>query len=169
MDAVKAVAELKRRGVNVVLTLVGSGEPVYLTSLRTSISTLGIDDRTQLTGFVDNPTSIVQASEVLLMCSRSEAFGRVTIEAMKVGRPVIGARSGATLELVKEGFNGVLYAPGDPVDLAEKIEFMAMNRESAKRMGCNGRQWAMERFSVERYTNEVLTVLSKVLQPQGED
>jgi len=169
IDAVKAAAELKKRGISVVLTLVGSGEPAYLKDLRTTISNLHIEDRTQFTGFVDNPDSIVQASDVLLMCSRSEAFGRVTVEAMKIGKPVIGASSGATPELVKEGFNGVLYAPEDPVDLAEKIMFMAINRESARRMGHNGQQWAIERFSVERYTNDVLKVLRQVLQPQGED
>jgi len=169
IDAVKAVAELKKRGINVVLTLVGSGKPADLRGLRTAISNLHIEDRTQFTGFVDNPGSIVQASDVLLMCSRWEGFGRVTVEAMKIGKPVIGARSGATPELVKEGFNGMLYAPGDPDDLAEKIKFMATNRESAKRMGHNGQQWAIERFSVERYTDEVLKVLRQVLQPQGED
>ena len=56
------------------------------------------------------------------MCSRAEAFGRVTVEAMKLGLPVIGAARGATPELVRDGWNGLLYAHGDANELAGKID-----------------------------------------------
>ena len=53
-------------------------------------------------------------ADVALMCSSSEAFGRTTVEAMKLGRPVIGADAGGTAELVRDGWNGLLYPPATP-------------------------------------------------------
>jgi glycosyltransferase involved in cell wall biosynthesis len=49
---------------------------------------------------------------------RGEGFGRVTVEAMKVGRPVVGANGGGTVELIRDGWNGLFYRLGDAVDLA---------------------------------------------------
>jgi len=47
------------------------------------------------------------------MSSKSEAFGLVTIEAMKLSIPVIGRASGANIELITNGFNGFLYKPNN--------------------------------------------------------
>ncbi len=55
------------------------------------------------------------------MCSQSEAFGRVTVEAMMSGCLVIGANSGGTMELVSDNETGLLYTSGDYSDLAAKI------------------------------------------------
>jgi glycosyltransferase involved in cell wall biosynthesis len=55
------------------------------------------------------------------MCSKCEAFGRVTIEAMKIGIPVIGSNTCGTVELIEHERSGLLYEQGNPSGLANEV------------------------------------------------
>jgi glycosyltransferase involved in cell wall biosynthesis len=74
------------------------------------------------------------------------------------------ARSGGTTELIREGFNGLLYTPGNYKELAEKILHLHRHPDLAKKMGDNGQRWAAEYFTEERYGEEVLTILKQILE-----
>ena len=115
-------------------------------------------------GYVDNIATIMNAADIILVCSRSEAFGRVPVEGMLAGKPVIGARSGAMPELVKDGFNGLLYETGNHQDLAEKIKYLLDHPDEAKRMGTNGFEWASKEFMIEKYASQVFDVLQKAVR-----
>lgn len=162
-DAVRAVAELVRGGENVTLDLIGGGDPEYAVRLREMAQQCGIDGRVRFHGAVADAFAYLAAADAVLICSRSESFGRATVEAMLAGKPVIGARRGATGELIGEGFNGLLYEPGDWSGLADKIRFLRENPEAARRLGNNGQAWARAVFSRERYgsrLSEIFTVLA---------
>jgi glycosyltransferase involved in cell wall biosynthesis len=103
------------------------------------------------------------SSDIVLVCSRSEAFGRVTIEGMFSGRPVIGARSAATAELIKDGVNGLLYDPGNPGDLAEKIKRLQECPGLGERLGHEARAWVRRYFTIDRYADELFAVLHPLL------
>ncbi len=169
MDAVLAVAELVRQGVEVNLKIVGDGVADYLSQLKQVVFENHIGQYIEFTGFVNDPLSVMQAADMVLVCSQSEAFGRVTIESMFSSTPVIGSRSGATPELVKEGFNGLLYEPGNHKELAERIQYLIAHSEEAQQMGRNGYEWALERFTVERYTDEIFALLKTVIQAEQEE
>jgi glycosyltransferase involved in cell wall biosynthesis len=162
-DAVQAVGWLKSQGVRPELTLVGTGEPADLEKVKRTVSDCDLERLVNFTGQVADPGPIVKDSDIALSCSRSEAFGRSTVEAMKLGKPVIGARGGATPELVREGFNGLLYAPGDYLDLAQKIKLLIDNPGLAKQMGENGCRWAQEEFTVAKYAGRVLQVFKEAV------
>ena len=98
------------------------------------------------------------SSDIVLVCSKSEAFGRVTIEGMFSGRPVIGARSAATAELIKDGVNGLLYDPGNPGDLADKIKRLQECPAFGEHLGNQARSWVLSYFTADRYANELSAV-----------
>ena len=83
----------------------------------------------------------------------------MTIEGMLAGKPVIGARCGATAELIEDGFNGLLYSFGDANELADKIANLYRNPTLAQNLGRNARAWAERTFTKERYARELLTVI----------
>ncbi len=56
------------------------------------------------------------------MCSRMEAFGRVTVEALKAGLPVIGSNSGGTTEIIENNTNGVIFKYNNTNSLTNAIE-----------------------------------------------
>jgi glycosyltransferase involved in cell wall biosynthesis len=86
------------------LLLVGLGvESEYGQNLREFLEQHGLGDRVHMVGYSKHPLPLMQSADVVLVCARQEAFGRTTVEAMKLGKPVIGSRSGGTPELVQEG------------------------------------------------------------------
>ena len=163
MEAVRALGQLLDQGAQVELNLIGTGVPGDVERVKRLVSDCGLEKHVTFVGQVPDPRPFVKESDIALMCSRSEAFGRVTVEAMKLGKPIVGARGGATPELVRENFNGLLYTPGDYRDLAQKIKFLIDNPEVARQMGENGRRWAVEEFTMEKYTGKVLQVLEQAL------
>ena len=64
---------------------------------------------------------VYQALEVVVVPSRREAFGRVALEAMQAGVPVVAARTGGLAELIQDEKNGLLFEPDDPSGLAQCI------------------------------------------------
>jgi glycosyltransferase involved in cell wall biosynthesis len=151
IDAIKAVALMARRGFDVQLELIGDSAPGYEEELRSLCGTLDVVDRVRLSPFrVDRFAAMLKAS-VVVVCSRMESLGRVTVEAMKLGRPVIGARAGATTELVKHGWNGLLYDPGDAEQLAACLEKLWRSRGLGTQMGDRGRKSVADVFNSESY------------------
>jgi len=158
-EAILAVSELKRKGLNIFLEVVGEGDPKYKSYLFNLIKENNLADCVHFNGYVNPPFSIISKSDVLLMCSKYEAFGRVTVEGMLLGKPVIGAKSGGTLELIKEGFNGLFYTSGDYRELSEKIEYIYFHREEAINMGLNGYSWASRLFTKDRYVENFIKAI----------
>ncbi len=72
---------------------------------------------------------------VTVCCSRYETFGYTTIEAMAFGSPLVAAGSGAILELIDDGTNGLICQTGEAEDLAEKICQLQLDGDLAARLG----------------------------------
>jgi len=161
-DAIQAIPELARLGIEAELWVVGDGDARYRKYLRDLARANGLDNTITFMGYVDNPAALIKSAEVLLVCSRSEAFSRVAIEAMLLGKPVIGTRSGGTAELIHDGFNGLSYPAGDFRALAEKIKYVHDYPANARQMGKNGQAWAAERFGQDRYGVEILSVFRQL-------
>lgn len=161
-DAIRAIAHLVHTGINVELEIVGDGDYQYQQYLKAIVSENLLEKYVRFTGYVDNSFTLMQSADAVLVCSRCEAFGRVTVEGMRAGKPVIGARSGGTQELIQDGFNGFLYTVASDRDLAEKIAFLYKHPEMAKQIGENGRLWAAEQFSQERYGREIYMLLKQL-------
>jgi glycosyltransferase involved in cell wall biosynthesis len=159
-DAIRAVGELRDRGLQVQLWLVGGGDKDYRIFLEELVREKNLPGQVRFWGQVENALPYIQQADVLLLCSRCEAFARVVVEAMKAGKPVIGTRSGGTVEQIKDGFNGFLYEPRDHKSLAEKIKYLYEHPEKAHEMGRNGRQYAMNTFTKERYRGEIIRIFS---------
>lgn len=161
-DAIRAVHWLSQAGIESELIVVGDGDEHYREFLHKLVREKELKEHVRLIGFKEDPFPFMQAADVVLMCSKNEAFGRVTVEALKLGKPVIGARSGGTTELIYDGFNGFMYTPGDYTDLAEKIKFLCKNTLLLRRLGVNGRRWAAKRFTRELYGDSILKILRQI-------
>ncbi|MCI0410863.1 MAG: glycosyltransferase family 4 protein, partial [Acidobacteria bacterium] len=88
---------------------------------------------------------------VLVLPSLSEGLGRVLIEAMARGLPVVASRTGGIPELVEDGKTGFLVEPGDGKGLAERILWLFEHQEEARAIGLRGREFVEKSFSSWRY------------------
>jgi glycosyltransferase involved in cell wall biosynthesis len=153
--AIEAIAIARKAGVDIELTLVGAGGHQPLRNLARH---LGVDDLVTIDGPTRDVPRYWAAAHVGLMCSQCEAFGRVTVEAMRAGLPVCGTASGGTAELVDQGVNGLLNAVGDAHALAANLMVLEADEELRRRLA-NGALKSSQRFQRDRHDDELATLL----------
>ena len=107
--------------------------------------------------------------DVELVCSRAEAFGRVTVEAMLGGIPVIGSNTGGTPELIQDGKNGYLYKYGNPEELESKMEIFIANPDLIKTMGLYAQEYARSRFLSDVYMKKLWQIYNGLLSTAGSE
>lgn len=166
-EAIRAVAALSRRGIATRLEVVGPGGPAITDHLASVARELDVAGSVDFIGETDRPFDHFAAADVALMCSRDEAFGRVTVEAMKMGTPVVGADSGGTSGLITDGVTGLLYEPGNPEDLADKIERLVRDPQLLASMRSNAPAWAKETFNLGKFGSALIQVFEEALAEGG--
>ena len=114
-------------------------------------------------GFVANPVEIMSAIDVLLHPADKESFGRIVVEAMAAGLPVVGVKGGGVSEIVVDGETGLLAQPDNAKELASHIELLAKNTELRKTFGQRGRERAKTLYSLETHVSNILTVYKKAM------
>jgi len=142
--------------------LVG-GDGAMLEELRNLANDLGVADRIHWLGYCDDPSTLLQATDIFVLASTGEAFGLVTAEAMACGVPVVGSRSGATPEIVADGVSGLLATPRDEVSFADAIEKIARDYTLRRAMSMRGLARVREEFNVERDADETLQIYQAVV------
>ena len=124
---------------DITLELVGQGAQTQ--ELQELARALGVSDRVIWHGAVSNEKlrAALSAASVFAIASTAELQSIATLEALASGLPVVAADAMALPHLVKNGFNGYLFVPGDHADLAKKLRavleldtvaFNAMQRAS---------------------------------------
>lgn len=148
--SVLAVQKLIEQGYsNIELWIAGRGNLEDI-----GINPLGIK-AVRMLGQVNNLPEIRKQVDLELVCSRCEAFGRVTVEAMMGGIPVIGSNTGATPELIKDGYNGSLVEYGNIDQLVSEIKKFYKDRRLLKEYGDNAFQFAKSNFMIKRCADQV--------------
>lgn len=93
--------------------------------------------------------ALLNACDAFGMPSVGESFGIVYLEAWAVGKPVLGAQSGAVTSVVDDGVNGLLVNPVDAQDTAEKIKQLYHNHELCARLAASGYAKLQARYTVQ--------------------
>lgn len=112
-------------------------------------------DVIKFTGFVSDISGLRKNTDVEIVCSGREAFGRVTIEAMMCSNPVIASDTGANPELIIEGENGFLFKEGNAASLADQMEKLIREKDLIKTMGKKAYHYAKEGFTSEKNTENI--------------
>jgi L-malate glycosyltransferase len=159
-DAIQALARLIKKGHAAELHIAGYAEDKrYFHKLKSSCKEIGVDEQVKWLGFVSQSESLYEKAFALLICSRSEAFGRVAVEAMAHGVPVVGTRSGGLPEIILHDKTGLLYSPGDSKVLAAMIERLILDQELYQSVTRAARDSIKEKFSVARYISNIQTLV----------
>ncbi|WP_445163059.1 glycosyltransferase family 4 protein [Mycobacterium sp. Dal123C01] len=153
--AIEAIAAAREAGVDMQLTLIGPGDrkPAYESARR-----LGVRDLVSLHGPTRDVGRYWSAAHVALMCSDAEAFGLVTVEAMRAGLPVCGTNSGGTPEIIDPGVNGLLSAAGDADALAANLIVLESDENLRHRLAV-GAVETSQRFRRDRYGDELARII----------
>ncbi len=134
------------------LVFVGKGD--LDVDLRSEALKLNENGRVRFLGWRDDIEEIMPVFDIFVLPSLNEGMGRVLVEAMAAGKPVIASRVGGIPDLVQHGKNGLLVPPGDEKALAACIRFLIENPEEAEIMGKSGREFCHQ-FSVEAMVEKI--------------
>jgi len=150
----RAFAKVAQEFPEVRLEIVGRDEnPEYAEELRQEVFRLRLNGRVSFVGEVPQVelANQMRRSRVFVLPSLSEGLGRVVVEAMATGTPVIGSHVDGIPEIVQEGLTGFLVPPGDEEALAERLRWVLKHPQEAKAMGHRAREFARSFFSPEAY------------------
>lgn len=126
------------------------GEEDYTAALRERAARLGIAARVHFLGFrADIPRLMAAVDVVAHSAIAPEPFGRMIVEGMLAGRPVVATRAGGAEEIITDGEDGLLVPPGDAGSLAAALGALLDDRARAVTLAQRGRETALRRFSVE--------------------
>jgi glycosyltransferase involved in cell wall biosynthesis len=116
-DALDAVAQVD----GVVLLIAGDGD--QREPLEARVAELALEARVRFLGPLprDRIVELFRAADSSVLSSSWENFPHTVVEALAAGTPVIATAVGGVAEVVRDGVNGLLVAPGDPVALAAAI------------------------------------------------
>lgn len=134
----------------------------YYDQINKFINENGISDKVQYLGQVDNMKTVLKDMDVVVVCSKQEGFGRVTVEAMLSGCVVVGSNGGATCELIDDGVNGFLYEEGNIESFVKAMQNLVANINSSKSVGICAQKQAMKRYSIENSIKEIIGIYESV-------
>jgi len=114
----------------------------------------------------DEVMGIIKKARFLLFTSEwYETFGRTAIEAFACGVPVVAARLGAMEEIVEDQRTGLHFSPGDPQDLADKIELAWSRPDRLREMGREARREFESKYTRERSHRILLDIYRRAISP----
>lgn len=150
MDAVKACIKIHNVGFhNVCLTVVGRDTDPEAELIKKYAVNSNATSYITFEGPQKDTGSYYKSADITLMCSTSEAFGRVTVEGMMAGSLLIGARSGGTSELIRHGETGLLYTARDVNDLVNKICYAIENVNEMRKIAKQGQAYMLTNMTAE--------------------
>jgi glycosyltransferase involved in cell wall biosynthesis len=145
------------------LVIAGSGQEED--NLRRQIQDLDITNSVFMMGKLpkERVAQLMAAATVFVLPSKIESFGLTLLEASAAGVPVVCSNAGGIPEVFQDGFNALLYPPGDDDSMAKAIIRLLQDRELAKKISANAVETA-GRFTWERTAEQTLNVYKEVLQ-----
>jgi glycosyltransferase involved in cell wall biosynthesis len=121
-------------------------------------------------GFMERSklNELIRASRFVVLPSEwYENSPSVIYESFALGKSVIGSRIGGIPELIKEGVNGLLFEPKNVEDLAEKISYLYHHPLLAQKMGMEARKNVEEKYSVEEYYHNLLSIYQNLVHKES--
>lgn len=136
----------------------------FLDELTASVRALGLEGVVRFCGYQNNPPQFLAALDVLVHAStQPEPFGRVLIEGMAAGLPVVATNAGGVPEIVPDGEAGLLVPPTDTAALAVAIERLLADPAARREMGACGRRLAAT-FAIEGHVKAIQDIYRGILK-----
>jgi glycosyltransferase involved in cell wall biosynthesis len=144
LQLVDAVAMLRARGISARVLMIGDGP--MRGAIEARARQRKVDGDVVITGFQEDVRPYVAVSDVMTLCSITEALSLAAIEAMALGKPLVHSDVGGAAELIVPGSNGFLFPVGDTGALVDRLAQLVDHRER-ERMGNHARARVEALFS----------------------
>lgn len=172
---------LERKGIHTILQacarptalpirldIVGTGP--YEPELRGLVDSLGLGDRVRFLGYVPNEDlpKLYRRADIFVLPSSTESFGLVFAEAMSCGVPIAASNVGGIPETVRDGIDGLLCPPNDPVALRRNIEKLISSTSARECISNSQRQRILKHYPWEHIAAEYAKVYRSAIDSTPE-
>ena len=165
---IQALARIKELDYQALLVGDIEDNPGFASELAEMIKELRLEDNIFLTGHCEDMPAALMLADIVVSASSNEpeAFGRTTIEAMAMGKPVIATAHGGSLETVTPGKTGWLVDPGSADKLALALEDALTSPEKIRQYGAAGKAVVDSTFTMKSMCQRTLTFYHKLIVAQ---
>lgn len=158
---IRAWQKIKEINPDYKLYIVGGG--AYMDQLKALTKELDLEEQVLFLGYQPNPHQLLHFSEFSIVSSIFEGFGLIILESWYHRKPVIAFDVPACNEIINDGDNGLLVTPFDYNVITEKVLHLFTDTTLTSKMGENGYCKLQSDYSLERMTNQTLSVYNKYL------
>ena len=139
---IEAASKILLKIPGMIFVFLGDGE--LINELKRQATVSGINDKVLFLGWRPDVAEIMSTFDVFVLPSLNEGMGKVLVEAMAMGKPIIASDIGGIPDLIIHGNNGLLTSAGDPESIAMSIEFLYRDPSKRKELGENGKAIAAQ-------------------------
>ena len=163
LELLQAQRILHEQGIEIDTYIIGTNKQEYLHQLEAYVQEHELSKYVHIMGHQDDVFALLKEMNLGVVSATDEAFGRTTIEFMRMKMPVVVSDSGANAELIRDGQDGYIYASGEADALAEAIKRYVDQPELLQVQGESARQYAMDNFSAEKNAEAIYKVINEVM------
>jgi len=163
LTAVQIIGENYKRDLRVAIVGGGSLEK----DMESLAKDLKVSTTVEFLGVRNDVANLMKKSKIFVLPSRWEGLPMVLLEAMANGIPVVSTPVGGIPEVIEEGKDGILVPPENPEALAKAIKLLLDSPELQKRMAQNAYGKVKEKYSITKYTIDLLDLYKKLLEKKG--
>lgn len=156
---IRAIAELKKRGLNIELALLGGGKDSVKKRAQGLCATLGIEQQVFFLGHSDQVPQLLAQYQVAALITHFEGMPLALVEAMAAGCAVVGSSVVGVKEILDLGI-GVGVKPGDVEGLADVLADLLQNPAKAQLLAEHARTYALEYFTLQKMLKGYETLIN---------
>ncbi len=134
----------------------------YIDHLRGLAARAGLGEKLTIAARKKDMPQVMAGLDVFVFSTLRESFGRVAVEAMASGKPVVAFATGGVAEIVDDGRTGYLVAPRDVSGMAEKIVYLLQHRETREEFGRQAALRARNAFGITGHVRSVQDVYGRL-------
>lgn len=139
-----------------------TGDGYLKQSLEKKAFDLGIKKNISFLGWRNDIAKIISLYDVFVLTSLNEGMGRVLVEAMTLGKPIVASNIGGIPDLVTHGKNGFLVPPKNSEQFAKYIQILFEDKEKREKMGLAGKKMALN-FSARNMVEKTAKLYKELL------
>jgi len=165
----KALHLVRKKFPNILCLIIGKAstdptDKVYSHTLDQYIKSHNLKDNVLFTGYIKDMADCINALDILVHASiEPEPFGRVFLEAMAIGKPVIGTNIGGVPEIISDGITGILVPPNDPEAIAKAITKYLLDNNFSQSVCNNARENFDKNFTARIMASRTAQLYDSIL------
>ena len=166
LAAVKAIDLLRRSNIRASLSIYGKGDSAYIAELRSLIALQQLPVQfLNVSNLIRDLPAVYRRHDALLYTSEEgEPFSFAIPEGMAAGLPVIGTAIGGTRELLRHGENALTFTPGEPYELAQRVQELQLSPALRRQMAETAQMEILSEFNETVVTDRIEAFLETSLQ-----